>query len=278
MRGPIFPYGAEGLIGERRPPSVADAGSSYTTYYADGSVQMQTDEVGVKTYYTYAGQGRVATVTKDHQGAQAVRFDYAYDPAFPEKVISILPRNPVTGANDPNWQGWQYEYYQAGSPAPGALHRVYRLQSDGVTQELMATYVYDAKGRVTSVTDRGGAATDYVYDAAGNLESVTAPSNNDAATRPVTTYGYDSLTRLTAATERNGSSTNASWAYAYDKAGNRLSQTRSGNTGATAGTFTTSYNAANQITATTWGNLVGTVTNSNNRITWSNGTIWNRAS
>jgi RHS repeat-associated protein len=208
----IFTVDSDGLITQRQPPSVAGAAPSYATYNSDGTIQLATDETGVKTYYTYAGQGRVASVTKDYQGSTSVRFDYAYDTNFPEKVISILPKNSSTNANDPNWQGWTYDYYQAGDPAPGALHHVYRLRNDGVTADLMATYAYDAHGRVTSTTDAAGSVTDYMYGASGNLPTVTAPSNNDAGVRPVTTYGYDVVGRVTSVTDPLGKSTT----YAYD--------------------------------------------------------------
>jgi RHS repeat-associated protein len=51
------------------------------------------------------------------------------------------------------------------------------------------------------VTDAGGAVTDYSYDPSGNLMSVTAPSNNDAGTRPVTAYTYDSVGRVNTVTD-----------------------------------------------------------------------------
>ena len=69
-----------------------------------------TDETGVRTTYTYDANGRVATVTRDATGTSPVRFEYAYDPAFPDKVTSVTPKNPATNAFDPNWQGWRYDY------------------------------------------------------------------------------------------------------------------------------------------------------------------------
>ncbi len=197
---------------EEQPPSGQGGATAYTTFNADGTVQLTIGPTGVQTSYTHAGQGRLASVTRNHLGSPTVRMDYAYDPNFPEKVISILPKNPSSGANDPNWQGWKYDYYATGSTAPGAMHHVYRVRDDGITTDVMATYVYDAKGRVTSVTDSGGAVTDYTYDASGNLWKVTAPSNNDGGTRPVTTYGYDSVGRTTSVTDPLGKVTS----YTYD--------------------------------------------------------------
>src|SRR5262249_58131637 len=101
----------------------------------------------------------------------------------------------------PNWQAWRYDYYQAGDPAPGALHHVYRVESDGVTLDTIATYEYDSLGRITRQTSATGGITDYAYDAQGTLSTVTSPATNDAGTRPLTTYGYDSLGRGTSATD-----------------------------------------------------------------------------
>ncbi|RUQ87247.1 RHS repeat-associated core domain-containing protein [Labedella gwakjiensis] len=58
------------------------------------------------------------------------------------------------------------------------------------------------------------------------------------------------MNRVTAAVEKVGTTTSASWTYAYDKAGNRTQQARTGSTGATAGTINYTYNAANRIAST----------------------------
>jgi YD repeat-containing protein len=96
-----FAYDANGMITDRTrvySPLTGHSGpTAHTDYYADSRVQMMTDERGVKTYYTYDATGRVATVTRDYQGPTAIRFDYAYDPAFPDRVTSVTPRNPSSG-------------------------------------------------------------------------------------------------------------------------------------------------------------------------------------
>ena len=96
--------------------------------------------------------------------------------------------NPSTNLRDPALAGWQYDYYQTGDPAPGALHHVYRVQTDGVTLDTVATYTYDTQGRITRQTTATGAETDYAYYPNGDLWTVTGPANNDLGTRPVTTY------------------------------------------------------------------------------------------
>ncbi|WP_243011860.1 RHS repeat-associated core domain-containing protein [Cryobacterium zhongshanensis] len=66
---------------------------------------------------------------------------------------------------------------------------------------------------------------------------------------------HDAANQLTkvvvSAIEKSGATTTASWAYTYDKAGNRTKQVRTGATGGTAGTIDYSYNGDNQLTSTT---------------------------
>lgn len=210
-RTTTFAFVPEGYITDQIP-SAGAGGPLHRTIRSDGLIEEIVDQVGIKTRFAYDSQGRVASVTKNYQGPAAVRFDYSYDPAFPSAVLAVTPMNPSTGLKNLDWQGWQYDYYQAGSPAPGALFHVYRIRSNGTTRDTLATYVYNAKGQVTRHTNAVGASTDYGYDTAGNLVSVTAPANNDAGTRPVTAYAVDPLGRLTSLTDPLGRVTS----YAYD--------------------------------------------------------------
>ena len=115
--------------GGRVTTDIAPNGTSTTSFYADGSIQLATDATGVQTFYTYNTNGSVADITRDYQGSLALRFDYAYDTNFAEKVISITPKNPSTGVVNLDWQAWRYDYYQAGTTAPGALYHVYRVKA-----------------------------------------------------------------------------------------------------------------------------------------------------
>ncbi len=245
----IYTFASDGPITQRNYPNGT---SRQVVYNTDKTVQMLTDEAGVKTYFSYTTPGRVSSVTKDYQGSLAVRFDYTYDPSFSRKVTSILPKNPATNAYDANWQGWKYDYYQAGSTAPGALWHVYRVRDDGITADTIATYEYDSRGRVASVTDATGGRTDYAYDASGNLFTVTAPANNDSGIRPVTTYGYDALGRVTSVTD----ALNHQTTYSYDGAGRVLTVTLPKPSPSSALDFTTHYSydvydSGTQLLATT---------------------------
>jgi YD repeat-containing protein len=259
----LFTFTPDGLITSRTRlfGLFATTGpTQLTDYTPDGLVQQQTDELGIKTFYTYDARGNVASVARDSEGAQAVRIDYAYDPAFPDKVVSMTPTNPVTGVADPDWQAWRYDYYPVGSPSPGSLFHSYRVRSDG-TADTITTYVYDTAGRVTRVTNAVGSATDYAYDAAGNLASVALPANNDAGTRPVTTYGYDSLGRVTSVTDALGHTTS----YTHDAADRVTSVTLPKPSAGSPLNFTTTYSYDNYDGAS--GLTFTTVTDPNGRVT-----------
>lgn len=203
----VFTFLPSGLITDREPPANSGGGTVHTDYYADGSVRERIDEVGVKTYFMYDTQGNLLSQTDDYQGSLAVRWEYAYDPAFPGHVTSLTPRNPATGQLDPHWQAWRFDYYQAEAPAPGSLHNVYSVRADGATVDTVATYAYDSRGRLTSMTDADGGVTQYSYDAAGNLATVSSPPNNDEGVRPAIIYSYDALGRTLSVTSPTGSRT-----------------------------------------------------------------------
>lgn len=203
----VYLYGTAGLVVDEIPPAGSGVGTHHTDYNADGSIQQVIDALGIKTCFSYDALGNVLAVTQDCQGPGAIRFEYAYDPRLAGRVTSVTPKNPGTGAVDPTWQAWQYDYYEAGDPAPGALHHSYRVETDGITRDLVATYTYDHQGRILSWTDADGVATAYAYDANGNLATVTASPNNDSGVQPITNYTYDALGRVATFTDAMGSTT-----------------------------------------------------------------------
>ena len=227
-------FGSDIQVTDRIAP---DSSATNTVYSPEGWVQQQTDQAGVRTTYAYDTAGKVTSVTRDALTANAVRYDYLYDASFPENVASVTPRDPATNLGDPDWQAWRYDYYAAGSPSPGSLFHVSRVQSDGSTLETVSSYEYDAFGRVTRQTSATGAQTDYAYTSAGNLQSVTGPANNDAGTRPQTSYAYDSLGRVTSVTDPLGRATS----YTYDALGRVLTVTLPKPTALSPLTFTTTY-------------------------------------
>lgn len=208
----IYTHDDGGLVTTVQNP---DGSVRSTSYSPDGAIQQEVDELGVKTFFTYDAQGRTLTATSDYQGPLAVRYEYTYDSQYPNSVTSVSPKDPVTGERAPDFQAWRYEYYDSNATAPGALHSIRRVHADGVTTDTLATFTYDAKGRLTRKTDRAGAARDYSYDPLGNLDTVALPANNLEGTRPISVRSYDSLGRLTTVVDPMGGSTTLE----YDSAG-----------------------------------------------------------
>jgi RHS repeat-associated protein len=253
----VYTFDQAGLVTDEVAPANGGGGTIHTDYSADGAVQMQVDEVGVKTYYTYDAQGNVLSDTEDYQGPNAVRYDYTYDPNFPGRVTAITPRNPTTGQVDPNWQAWRFDYYQAGDPAPGAPHHVYRVQKNGTTLDVVKTYAFDSHGRPTSVTDAEGNAILYSYDPQGNPVSVSGPPNNDGGIRPEAHLSYDALGRITSLTDPMG----ADLQLAYDALGRVLTFELPPPGSASPLSFTTTYSYDDFDSAT--GLVFSTVTDPN---------------
>jgi len=89
------------------------------------------------------------------------------------------------------------------------------------------SYVYDSLNRLTSLTHINSAGTvlssfTYVLDATGKRTKITEASGR------VTDYSYDTLNRLITETITDATNGNYSAAYQYDKVGNRTYETVDG--------------------------------------------------
>ena len=73
---------------------------------------------GVVTNYCYDDEGHVLTVTRNAGQTGAVRYDYTYDPAFPDKVASVTPKNPTTNVARPLLAGLALRVPPSGLDAP----------------------------------------------------------------------------------------------------------------------------------------------------------------
>lgn len=243
-----FTFDAGGRIITRNPPAGSGGASANYAFNADGSMSRYSDELNIKTDYTYNANGSVATIIRDALGTTTkIRFDYTYDPNFPEKVIAITPKNPSSGTINRDWQEWKYDYYQTGSTAPGALFHVFRIRSDA-TQQTLSTYTYNSNGQVLTVTDATAGVTTYNYNTTtGDLLSITYPKNfTGGGSGPIYQYGRDAAGRVTSVTDPLGKVTT----YTYDDIDRILTVTLPKPSSGSTLNFTTTYSHDNYDAAT----------------------------
>lgn len=243
-------------------------GAVTTTYFSNGLTKSITDG-GKSLAYEYDAQGRVTKQTGPNAGLTVkTKYDkvgnltshedpygvvsYGYNTA--DELTSILQPGgtcPASGNPAANSGCIQFAYDNNGNETK-------RTFPGGAT----VNRTLDASGRATRITAKNSAGTvtadvGYSYTAPGTgsdraaIQTRTAHKEQGITTGAVTTYGYDAYNRLLSAQEKAGTTATAGWTYTYDNAGNRTSQSRTGNTGGPVGSISYSYNDASQITAAT---------------------------
>src|SRR5262249_13650112 len=108
---------------------------------------------------------------------------------------------------------------------------------------LVTSYSYDGQNRLASVTTAGG-TTSYTYFPDDLLQTVSY-SNGVTAT-----HSYDKADRLLSIANARGASVVSSFAYTYDRKGNRLSQVEVN--GGPAETTTYTYDALDRLWTVTY--------------------------
>ncbi len=209
-----------------------------TTYDANGNQTATTDGNGRTTSFSYDAANEATTTTKPDNTTQSTSYwpdgtlktqtdgnghitSYAYDQ---------LAR--LTSTTDPLNRATSYSY----DPAGNMTNKVDPGGTCVTTPSGCTTYSYDAANRLTNVGYSDSTpAVSYVYDAKGQRTSMTDGTGT-------TTTAWDSLGRLTSQTNGAGVTT----AYGYDNASNLTSIGYPG-----SNTVTRTYDAANRFTAVT---------------------------
>jgi len=247
--------------------------STLTTTYSSGLKTKEVDSVSGQRNFRYDYRGLITY--EDAPGAGITT--YSYD-ASGNMTTSVTPSGTVNYGYDEANQlilvrepGATAASCAVAVPAAGSGCIKFAYDNNGAETRR----VFPGGAAVSTTLDKGGRPTRITGKNASNVAvsdvgySYSVDGTNSLASdrsavqrrtsflevgvpaAAVTTYKYDSLNRVTSAVEQSGSATTASWLYAYDKAGNRTSQTRAGSTGAVAGTTSYTYNAANQLTTHT---------------------------
>jgi RHS repeat-associated protein len=245
------------------------------TYNAQGLVASETFADHSSFSYTYDGRGNMLSAAGP---AGTISFGYQ-DSAHPDLVTQVLY---------PNGQYLKFTYNTIGQRtqsvdqtgfttnyAYDALGRLQKLTDAGGNP--IVVYTYDAAGRLTQKDPGNGTRTVLTYDAAGNLLSLTNLAADHVTANSFDTYTYDALGNALTDTNQDGQwaytydadsqltdavftpngsnpdgTTGQNLHYAYDAAGNRVSQTVNG--------VTTTYavNSVNEYTSSTTGGVTTT--------------------
>jgi RHS repeat-associated protein len=204
---------ANRLMHVTRKPASAEI-STTTTYYPNGQVKSQANELGETVTHTYDVDGNVKT-TQDQMLRITTR---TYDAANrPETVVPPVG-NTVT-----------YSY--------NLTNRTYTV-TDGATQ--VTTHTYDLAGQLEKVELTGNKVTTYQYDSLGRkIATTTAAGTTDQA---IVSYQYD-LTSTDGRQETFTDQRSATTTYTYDQADRRLV------THTTDGKTTFTYDNASNVTS-----------------------------
>ncbi|HUN56488.1 MAG TPA: chitobiase/beta-hexosaminidase C-terminal domain-containing protein [Candidatus Binataceae bacterium] len=217
-------------FGIGRLTSVTDAAGSLTrTYEERGNLLSEVRVNGTTTLttgYTYDGASRIANMTYPDGTLVTYQHDVA---GYVSTVTAKLP-----GASTATTLATLT--HQPFGPLSVVTY------GNGIAEN----WAFDNSYRPTSITDTlSGAPVQnlaYGYDLANNVKSIT-----DAVTAANTqTFGYDSINRLISAASATGGY--GSYAWTYDKVGNRLTQILNGTS--TAYGYTSGTNRLATITIT----------------------------
>ncbi len=226
-----------------------DGSKTEFEYDIAGRLVAQLDEKGQKKAFTYFADGALRSISYANARQQTAPVSYNYDPDYPRVVSTTDGIGQTT-----------FLYRPAGSLGAGQI-----ASEDGPFPDDNIIYTYDALYRTTT-TDIAGTAASRVFDAGGRVTSLTDVLGT-------TTLGYDGVTsRPTSVNRPNGvttsftyfgnqndrrlreihhrrsnSSTISRFEYNYDAAGrilNWIQQTDNG----TPENWTIGYDSVDQLT------------------------------
>jgi RHS repeat-associated protein len=200
------------------------------TFDAVGNRTKTQDSFGGVLTSVYDNANRLTTQQFGGSGQTPLRFDLGYTAR--NQVATLTRYSDLAGTTKVGESDYTYD----------AAGRLQNLQHKNGSGTLLAnyTYTYDLASRVTSETFNGAAPTTYVYD---NTNQLT----NDGTKA----YSYDANGNRTMAGYTTGADNQLTndgvYTYTYDAEGNLTKKSK----GASAETWTFSYDNRNQMTGVT---------------------------
>ena len=135
---------------------IAPNGTSNTSYYSDGSIQLATDATGVKTYYTYNRErfccNHYARLSRIARIAFRLRLRYE----FYRKSHFHHAKEPINRCGQSGLAGMAVRLLSGGKH--GSRRPLSRLScaKRWINPRYIATYTYNSAGQVLTVTDATG--------------------------------------------------------------------------------------------------------------------------
>jgi RHS repeat-associated protein len=180
-------------------------------YDADGNRTSETDGANHTTSYVFDPLNRQSSVTDPLDRTTS----YSYDGVGNRTTLTDPSSNVTTFGYDAANELTSISYSDDTTP-----NVTYVYDADGRRTSMTdgtgtTSYGYDSLNRLTSSTSGAGATVGYGYDLKGQLTTLTYPGSHEVA------RGYDDAGRLTSVRDWLNNTT----AFAYDPNGNLLTET-----------------------------------------------------
>jgi RHS repeat-associated protein len=194
------------------------------TYDAASNRTLVQDSLGATTTSVYDGVNRLTSRQVGGTGQTQMREDFTY--TVRDQVATATRYSDAAGTQQVGVSTYSYD----------AAARLTNLQNGGAAGMVSNfTYTYDLASRVTSET-RNGTTVSYSYDAVNQLTSDGASYSYDLnGNRTMTGYQTGTANQMT---------NDGVYTYTFDAEGNVTKKSK----GASADTWTYTFNHANQVT------------------------------
>ncbi|MDI6800834.1 MAG: RHS repeat-associated core domain-containing protein [Thermodesulfovibrionales bacterium] len=238
-------------------------------------ITKMTDQLGREETYTYDTSDNLKTMT-DRKGQTTTFNQYDlmnrlkkityHDNSFTEYTYDAAGRVDYINDSVSGYIDYLYNDFGCTSCSGRGMDRIAKETTPLGTID----YTYDKLGRRLSMTVGGQNAVKYVYDASGRMTSISQKIGNSTKTYPLTydnasrrttlkiptssknkyvttTYGYDTANRLLSMLQQGPSAQIETLIYEYDENSNRTKFTRNTTQPLRDGVTEASYDNANEM-------------------------------